>query len=172
MSRVARPLYISERQRQLLEKEQRRSNLPSKYIPRIKIVLSSSLGKSNGEVGSLTGACKPTVIKWRTRWIESYDLLQTACEGVGQKGINDKTLLSLMMTILDDAQRSGAPCIITEDQCSQIQAMACSKPSDYGYPITHWTHEELSKAVVEQGILDSISSTHVGRILKKQISPS
>ncbi len=170
MSRPSRPLYVSEIERELLEKELRRSNLLGKYIPRMKIVLLSGSGTSNEEVSTLVGVSLRTVIKWRSRWIESYDFLQTAKQGVEGNALKGKDLLSLMRVILDDAERSGAPKTITEEHHHQIQAIACSKPSNYGYPITHWTHKELTKVVIDQGVIDSISVSYVGRILKKRIS--
>jgi hypothetical protein len=51
----------------------------------------------------------------------------------------------------------------------QIIAIACEKPEDHGRPVTHWTHRELAEVVVEKGIVDSISSSHLGTLLKKKI---
>jgi putative transposase len=49
-------------------------------------------------------------------------------------------------------------------------ALACEPPEAYGVPITHWTHRELAREVVKQKIVCSISSSHLGTFLKKQIS--
>ncbi len=170
MGRPAKPLIVTNRQRNLLEKELRRSNLSQKYIPRIKIILLSSSGESYKRMNVLVKVTDATISFWKKRWIKSTEFLTEATKGPSGQGIEDGTLLSLMMTILDDAERSGAPPQITHQQCKAIQTVACGSPSEYGYPITHWTHIELAIAVVEQGIIDSISPSQVGRILKKQIS--
>jgi hypothetical protein len=75
-----------------------------------------------------------------------------------------------MLAALEDSERSGVPPRITDNEKIQIQAFACSKPSEKGYPISHWTHIELAKALVEQKIVDRISPSQVGRILKKRFT--
>lgn len=70
---------------------------------------------------------------------------------------------------LSDSPRSGAPERITMEQWCQIIALACEPPQEYGLPITHWTHEELAAEAIKQGIVDTISSSHVGQVLKKKI---
>jgi putative transposase len=47
-------------------------------------------------------------------------------------------------------------------------ALACEPPEDHGRPITHWTHKELAEEIVKQGLVESISASHVGDFLKKQ----
>ncbi len=63
--------------------------------------------------------------------------------------------------------RSGAPDKFSAEQLCQIIAIACEAPADHGRPITHWTHRELAQVVVEKGIVNSISVSHLGELLKK-----
>ncbi|WP_286019190.1 hypothetical protein, partial [Candidatus Venteria ishoeyi] len=50
----------------------------------------------------------------------------------------------------------------------QIMAICCRPPREYGYPITHWTGTELAKEVIKQGIIETISVSHLNDFLKKQ----
>jgi len=43
----------------------------------------------------------------------------------------------------------------------------CENPSEYGRPITHWTQRELVDELIKQKIVESISTSEVGRILKE-----
>ena len=57
--------------------------------------------------------------------------------------------------------------IATGDVEARIIALACSEPPP-GY--SRWTLRLLESKVVELGIVDSISDTTIGRVLKKQNS--
>ena len=46
-------------------------------------------------------------------------------------------------------------------------ALACEKPENYGLPITQWSHSTLTQEIIKQGIIETISQTHVGDFLKK-----
>ena len=41
------------------------------------------------------------------------------------------------------------------------------KPKDYGYVMTDWTHQNLAEAAVKQGVVETISASYTGRLLKK-----
>ncbi|MHC5716927.1 MAG: hypothetical protein ACYTX0_33610 [Nostoc sp.] len=58
------------------------------------------------------------------------------------------------------------------EQVVELFALACSKPEDYGRPISDWTARELAEEIEKQGIIDSISPRHVGRLLEEaEIKP-
>ena len=71
---------------------------------------------------------------------------------------------------LQDLPRPGAPDKFTPEQLCRIIALACEDPQQHGRPITHWTHEELAAEAIKQGIVESISANHLGRLLKKTFS--
>jgi hypothetical protein len=54
------------------------------------------------------------------------------------------------------------------EQKQQIVALACEKPEDYGYVMTDWTHKILAEAAVQRGIVESISASYAGRLLKNK----
>jgi putative transposase len=53
------------------------------------------------------------------------------------------------------------------EQVVELFALACSSPEDYGRPISHWTCRELAYEIMKQGIIESISIRHVGRLLEE-----
>ncbi len=83
---------------------------------------------------------------WRKRWLET----------------RDKELSAFQR--LKDLERTGAPVKFTMEQVIELFALACSPPEDYGRPISHWTPKELADEMVKQGIIQSISVRHVGRL--------
>jgi putative transposase len=68
---------------------------------------------------------------------------------------------------LQDAPRPGTPPTFTLEQITQLYALACAPPEQYGRPISHWTAPELADELVKQGIVESISPRHVGRVLEE-----
>ena len=72
-----------------------------------------------------------------------------------------------MVERLQDAERPGAPATFSLEQILQLFAIACEKPETYGRPISHWTPRELTLEVVKQGIVETISPRHVGRLLEE-----
>lgn len=76
------------------------------------------------------------------------------------------------MQRLNDAERIGAPEKFSMEQVIELFALACSPPSDYGRPISHWTPRELADEIMKQGIIESISVRQVGRLLEEaQLKP-
>jgi hypothetical protein len=48
----------------------------------------------------------------------------------------------------------------------EIVAMACRKPEDFNLPLSQWSHADLAAAAVEHDIVQSISPSHLGRLLR------
>lgn len=48
---------------------------------------------------------------------------------------------------------------------TQLYALACAPPEQYGRPISYWTDAELADEMMKQQVVDSISPRHVGRLL-------
>ncbi len=70
-----------------------------------------------------------------------------------------------MLERLVDAPRPGGPATFSLEQILQLFAIACEKPETYGRAISHWTARELADEMIKQGIVESISPRHVGRLL-------
>jgi putative transposase len=86
---------------------------------------------------------------WRNRWCET----------------SDKELSILQR--LQDLERIGAQVKFSMEQVIELFALACSPPEDYGRPISHWTPRELADEIMKQGIIESISVRHLGRLLEE-----
>lgn len=170
MKKKTDKIKLTKRERSLLEKELNRHSLKKYLYHRIKIILLANSNEKVAEIRRQTSVSLPTIYRWIDYWIGDYSIIKEARKGVDGKGIRDKTLTDLMLSVLEDGDRSGAPPRITQFERTQIQALACSDPSEKGFPISHWTHIELSKAIVEQNIVASISPSQVGRILKKRFT--
>lgn len=68
------------------------------------------------------------------------------------------------LKMLYDKPRSGRPIGLSGEERAKVTALACSKPPE-GY--ARWSLRLLSDRLVELNILENISHTEVGNILKK-----
>ncbi len=117
-------------------------------VVRANIVLLADKGLPHQAIAQTLSVQNNTVSTWVARWREMVN-----------KPAEER---------LQDRPRPGAPDTFTPEQLCQIIAIACESPEDHGRAITHWTHRELAEAVVEKGIVDSISSSYLGSLLKKK----
>jgi transposase len=62
--------------------------------------------------------------------------------------------------------RPGAPKVFTEKQKDQIIALSKQDPPEAGVPVSTWTHSLLKTAVIQKGIVASISTAWLGNFLK------
>jgi len=120
---------------------------PYRLVIRAKIILGSSDNKSISTIASELGVSYNVVSKWIERWIYSPEKECAAR--------------------LKDLPRSGSPDTFTAEQVCKIIAICCEPPIDHGCHITHWTHRELANKVIEKGVVYTISTSEIGRILKE-----
>ena len=104
------------------------------------------------------------VRRWRHRWAGATKSLFAAEEGVA----TDKDFEKLVIGVLMDGARSGAPAKFTPEQVTGIIALACEPPADSGLPVSHWTPPELAREAIKRGIVESISPRQVDRFLAKR----
>jgi len=131
------------------------------HIRRAQIILSASRGDSDLEISTRLDIRRETVGIWRRRWMINQENLQLFDEK--ESGINYKRCL---LSVLSDAQRSGAPCKFTPEQICQIINVSCEKPEDIGLPLSHWSLASLAEELVKRKIVDSISSSQLAVFLK------
>lgn len=132
-----------------LEQFIRKPTAPQNLVKRAKIILmADGEGKSNKEISEMPGITLSKVSIWTKRRIER------TLDPVGQR--------------LSDRPRSGSPGKITPEQWCQIMSVCCTPPKEYGYPLSHRTGPELAKEVVNQGIVEAVSVSHLNDFLKKQ----
>ncbi len=114
---------------------------------RARIILQFYEGKNINAIATALGVVYNTVLKWTNRWKKHPEI------DVEKR--------------LEDLPRSGCPDKYSPEQICKIIATCCENPEEYGRPITHWTQRELADEVIKQKIVESISTSEVGRILKE-----
>lgn len=158
----AAKVIITERQQQILDEFSRSRCEPSSLRQRSLLILLAFSGLHNDHIAPQVGLERHQVGLWRARWAAAFErLVVVEClEG-------STALRQAIRGLLADAARPGAPGKFTAEQLTQIFAVACEPPDKSGRPITHWTHAELADEVQRRGIVASISSRHLGRLLNE-----
>lgn len=150
MARLApKQLNLSDSDRCALQQLVNRHNTAQQVVLRAKIILLASVGKNHGEIARKLDISLDTARLWRNRWLETSE-----------------RQLSVFQR-LQDSERIGAPVKFSMEQVVELFALACSPPEDYGRPISDWTARELADEIMKQGIIESISVRHVGRLLEE-----
>ncbi|HEY9297731.1 MAG TPA: helix-turn-helix domain-containing protein [Phormidium sp.] len=142
-------LKLSGGEREQLQQLTNRHNTRQQIALRAKIILMASEGQNHREIARNLDINRQTARLWRNRWLETE----------GKE-------LSIVQR-LQDSERVGAPGKFSMEQVIELFALACSPPEDYGRPISHWTARELADEIIKQGIIESISIRHVGRLLEE-----
>lgn len=150
MPRLSAPsITLSEAERHELEQLAKRPRTPQQIALRAKIILRAAQGASHGAIARDLGIGKAMSRHWRTRWLSLSSREVPVVER------------------LQDAYRSGTPPTFTLEQITELYALACSPPEQYGRPISQWTPQELADELIQQKIVTSISVRHVGRLLSE-----
>ena len=147
-----------------------RPSTPQKIAVRAAVVLAAADGLSGAAVGAKLGVHANTAHKWRLRWLDARENLDRVLARHDRRTKGNrlhKLAQEIASEILADAPRSGAPPTFTPEQSCELLALACQKPEDVGVAITHWSHTDLAAAAVQLDIVDTISPSHVGRLLRE-----
>lgn len=145
-------VQLSAEEEAALKKLVNQHQAGQQIVKRARIVLAAHQGKNNRQIMREVGVSLNTVRLWRSRW-----------QLFAPVPLSE---LSAKERLEDDA-RPGAPARITADQRCQIEKLACDKPEEAGRPITHWTNREIADEIIKQGIVETISPRHAGRLLKR-----
>jgi len=137
---------ISEDERNALLGVIRARTSEQRLVDRARIILALAEGLDAQAVARQLRTSRTTVRLWRRYWIERAS--------------------AALVARLADGARPGARPTITAEQWCRIVALACEPPENSGRPITHWTPRELAEEAIKQGIVETISTRHVGRFLK------
>jgi putative transposase len=154
------PVAVSARQRAVLERTVRRDTSPQRRVRRARIVLAAAGGANNEEIGRRVGVTEETARLWRGRWAAAGEAL-LAAEAEG----DDRALEAVVVGVLADEPRSGAPARFAAEQLCQLMALACTPPAEAGRPVDRWTPRELADEAARRGIVARISPSTVGRFL-------
>lgn len=155
---------VTTREREILEPLARAKTAPQRLVERCRIVLLSAEGRANEAQADDLGIDRQRVRRWRHRWAKARPALAAA----EKREASDKDLEKLIIGILMDDDRCGAPPKFTPEQITAIIALACEHPSQSGVPVSHWTPPELAREAIKRGIVESISPRQVDRFLAKR----
>jgi putative transposase len=142
-----KPVQLIEGERQQLQQLVNRHTTPQQISLRASIILLSDDGLNNREIGRTLNISRDMARMWRERWLEGKNI-----------PVSER---------LQDLERSGAPATFSLEQITKLFALACEPPENYRLPISHWTAKELAAQMVKEGIVESISARHVGRLLEE-----
>lgn len=113
------------------------------------------------DLSELVGRVPKTVRKHLGRLKESLEALDAAVA----QGIQAQ-LERLVEDSLQDAPRSGVPPTFSPWQVVSIISLACEKPELCDRPVSKWTSREVADEAVKRQIVEKISASHVGKILR------
>ncbi|MCB0837403.1 MAG: helix-turn-helix domain-containing protein [Bacteroidetes bacterium] len=139
---------------------------------RAQILLLAHQGQSNSHIQRSLGISRNTVKVWRRRWEEVYPDLTEAEDLIKSNRLSQSDYRKQLVALLQDLPRPGSPKTFTLAQEQQIVALACDSPHHHGWEMTDWTHQMLAHVAMAKGIVASISSSQIGRILKKYPPPT
>jgi len=142
------PVKLAEEERIFLEQIVKNRTTAQQIVQRARIILLADMGIKHLEIVERLATCLNVVTHWTKRWSEKE---------------NDPIEIRL-----EDKKGRGRRPKITPPQVCKLIALACESPEAHDRPITHWTHRELAEEAISQGIVESISASQVGRILKEK----
>lgn len=148
----ATEVKLTEEEEKNLEDLIRRHNTRQQIALRARIVLFAGQGQTNSAIVKRLEINIETVQRWRNRW--------TQAQGISLVDLSAEDRL-------EDMPRPGAPPRITADQRCKIEALACETPDKSGRPISRWTAREIADEVMKRNIVETISSRHAARLLKR-----
>jgi putative transposase len=131
---------LTDDHRTYLQNLTKKGSLPARTYNRALALLELDRGRTFTDVASIVGVTKQTASTWATKYKETG------------------------LEFLTDKPRPGRPPEINGVQRAKITALACSDAPE-GYD--RWSLRLLADKAVVLEIIDDISHTEVGRILKK-----
>lgn len=167
MAGKAAKVIITERQQAILLEWSRSQTVPYRLRQRAQIILLAFEGRLNQEIETLVDLNSNRVGDWRRRWQRAFERL-TIIEGLEKPS----KLRNAMEEVLSDEHRSGGPPTFTADQLVTIFSIACEAVEESGRPVARWTQREIIDEAVQRGVVESISASHLCRLLKDaQLQP-
>ncbi|MGW7099645.1 helix-turn-helix domain-containing protein [Streptomyces sp. NPDC054883] len=140
---VARPIVLTNAERERLKKAAYGHKTEHQARVRAHIVLHAARGRSNARVARETGQHLDTVRTWRNRFADGG------------------------LPALADRRRSGRPARFTPVQVAETKALACQLPAETGTPLSRWSCPELAAELTARGIADTVSASTVRRWLRQ-----
>lgn len=157
----AAKVRLTEKQLVIIEELSRSRTASVATTTRAKIVLLGFRGIRNEDISPQADLNRHQVGRWRKRWQDAWEALCV------WECMEPHRLREAILKTLSDAPRPGGTPKFTAGQVAQIVAIACEAPDLSNRPIVRWTNRELREEVIHRGIVESISESQVGRILRE-----
>lgn len=136
---------LNKKQREELATLSSKGQVKVRVYKRARVLVLADEGKCDQEIMEAVGVSNPTIKRVRKAFVK---------EG--------------LKAALEDAPRSGRPSIFDGKSRAKITALACSQ-APKGY--SQWSLRLLADKAVELKLVEDISHTQVGKILKKTTLP-
>ena len=104
----------------ILKRLSRKRKSPQWLVKRAQIILLAARGQGPSEIARQLGLDRKTVRRWCQRWQRGREGWQN-----GLKGASSQSLELRLISLLQDAPRSGTPARFSPEQLTQIIAVAC-----------------------------------------------
>jgi len=136
-------IILTEQQYKDLKQISQSHSLPWAEVQRARILILAHEHPdwNNSMIAKSVGNCAEMVKKWRRRWQTDPSVRSSPRPGTRRK--------------------------FTPLQRSQIIALACSNPGDYGKPFKRWSANKLAETAVEKGFVSSVSAGTVSEWLRR-----
>ena len=157
--------YLNSQEKEVLEKIANKPSSEKRHSYRANILLTYDQEKNIKATARIHQTAPKEVRRWKRRFEEARPLLRQI--GSQKEIFSERIYYEAVKTVLYDATRSGAPDKFTPEQRVQIIAIACEVLDDSEEAASHWTWQQIADQAVERGIVESISSSTIGRILNE-----
>lgn len=162
MSGKAAKIQLTEPMYKILTELANSRTIGNSISQRADVVLMGFEKVTNEAIATGVRLCAKTVGLWRRRWRDSYSALMRMQFEESQARFRHSIILCL-----SDAPRSGTPGKFDAEQIVGLIGIACEPPENSGRPVTTWTGAELADECQKRNLVDSISASHVNRILRE-----
>ena len=162
MSGKAAKTNLTTRMSEMLHQISSSRSIGNAVVTRARIILMAFEKADNQTIARRLGVCAKMVGLWRRRWRDSFAALLQM-----QFAESDAAFQRAIIECLSDAPRCGSPGKFTPEQIVGLIGIACEPPEKSGRPVTSWTGNELADESQTRGLVDSISASHVNRILRE-----
>ncbi|MFO1044908.1 MAG: transposase [Planctomycetaceae bacterium] len=158
----AAKIELTELMHEILQGIASSRSIGTAIVTRATIILMAFLKHSNQTIGEQLECCCETVGKWRRRWRDSYAALLSL-----QFAEPKVAFRQAIIDCLRDAPRSGSTGKFSPEQIVGLIAIACEPPEQSQRPVTTWIGKELADEAKKRRLIESISASHVHRILRE-----
>ena len=162
MSGKAAKIELTELMHRILQEIALSRSIGIGIVTRAKIILMAFHQHRNQTISVQLICSRETVGLWRRRWRDSFAALLSL-----QFAEPEAAFRRAIMECLSDAPRSGSPGTFSPEQIVGVIAIACELPELSGRPVTSWTGAELADEAIKRKLVESISASHVNRILRE-----